>query len=106
MVSRQILNKVIDIGLERSRMPIFWPDKLWKLTNLYKSMSGLKEIVDKNYLPKIHTRIEHEENYKNFFDVMKKHLNTENGLTFEELYHNSIQIIFAVRSITVYTTSS
>lgn len=86
---------VVEIGMERVRKPFIWPEHLWKLTRLNKMLSYLYKNVNDIFIPILKERISVEaSNEMNFVDIMKRENKT--ALNFDEIYHNSLQLIFAV----------
>lgn len=95
-IPRKLFNEIIDIGLERTRMPVTYPNLIWKMTSLSKIMDFLAQTVNSTFVPAVKQRISMHENKFNFVDMMSRELKNGDQLSFDEIYDNSITMICAV----------
>lgn len=97
-VPRNTINQLIDVGMDRIRMPWLYPENIWKLSKGSKIMDALAATVDDHFIPAVKDQMAQPDvNGVNFVDIMSRELKNEEQLSFEEIYDNAITMINAVK---------
>lgn len=101
-----VFHEILDLGLERARLPYLYSDHTWKLSSLKRKMDKFARIVNKTFIPSVKGQMAKNECGINFVDMMNRQLKNGEHLSFQEIYDNSITLILAVSKLKFVSTQS
>lgn len=89
------------MGLDRARTPVMYPKLIYNLTGTKKREDEIVKEIDSILVPWVKEQLNRNEESSTFVDMMAKYQKNGQTFSFEDIYHNVIQILN-----TGYETSS